>query len=99
MLTSCPSVQVVPSSLGRPEPGGQFSRPKASATIGPVTAKNLRIEETTSAVTVGVCELCNRRFRSFIQPVALAEWEIAILFERHKCEKLPVIPPGKKRSA
>jgi hypothetical protein len=51
--------------------------------------RNLRIVKRLSAITVGMCEACGKQFKSHIHPPAQAEWEIAVLFHRHKCKALP----------
>jgi hypothetical protein len=50
--------------------------------------RNLRIVKRERAVTVGICEACNKQFQSHIHPPSQSEWEIKILFERHKCKTL-----------
>ena len=50
--------------------------------------RNLRIVKRQGAGTVGVCEACSEQFRSCIHPRSQAEWDIKILFERHKCRTL-----------
>jgi hypothetical protein len=51
--------------------------------------RNLRMVKRQTAMTVGLCEACGKQFKSHIHPPSQAEWEIAVLFHRHKCKKLP----------
>ena len=55
-------------------------------------ARNLRIVKRQTGMTVGACEACGKQFRSYINPPSQAEWEIAVLFHRHKCKTLPHTP-------
>jgi hypothetical protein len=50
--------------------------------------RNLRIVKRELGLMLGICEVCNKQFRSHIHPPAKAEWEIKILFERHTCKTL-----------
>jgi hypothetical protein len=51
-------------------------------------ARNLRIVKRELGLMRGICEACNKQFRSHIHTPAQAEWEIKILFERHTCKML-----------
>ena len=51
-------------------------------------ARTLRIVKRELELTLGICEACNKQFRSHIHPPTQAEWEITILFERHTCKTL-----------
>jgi hypothetical protein len=51
-------------------------------------ARNLRIVKRELGLMLGICDVCNKQFRSHIHPPAQAEWEIKILFERHTCKTL-----------
>ena len=51
-------------------------------------ARNLRIVKRELGLMLGICEACNKQFRSHIHPPTQAEWEIKILFERHTCQTL-----------
>ena len=51
-------------------------------------ARNLRIVKREPGLMLGICEACNKQFRSHIHPPTQAEWEIKILFERHTCKTL-----------
>src|SRR5277367_283169 len=35
---------------------------------------------------MGVCEYCNAEFRSHLVNQEVADWELKVLFSRHKCE-------------
>ena len=48
--------------------------------------RNLLIKKRKPALTVGACEACNKEFISRIQSPAQADWEIEVLFQRHKCK-------------
>jgi len=50
--------------------------------------RNLRIVKRELGLMLGICEACNKQFRSHIHPRTQAEWEIKILFERHTCKTL-----------
>ena len=54
--------------------------------------RNLRIVKRKTGMTVGACEACGKQFRSHIHPPSQAEWEITVLFQRHKCKTLPRTP-------
>jgi len=64
-----------------------------------MTAKGFHIETREPTLTVGVCEACNKRFRSHIQQRDQAEWEITVLFQRHKCKTLAEVSKPIARSA
>ncbi len=53
---------------------------------------NLRIVKRQPRMTVGACETCGKPFGSHIHPPSQAEWEITVLFHRHKCKTLPHPP-------
>ncbi len=50
--------------------------------------RNLLIKEGKPALTAGACEACNKEFISRIQSPAQTDWEIEVLFQRHKCKAL-----------
>jgi len=64
-----------------------------------MTTKGFHIEKRGSTLIVGVCEACNKRFRSHIQRPDQAEWEITVLFQRHKCKALTEVSKPIVRSA
>jgi hypothetical protein len=51
--------------------------------------RTLRIVKRQTGMTVGAC---GKQFRSHIHPPSQAEWEITVLFHRHKCKTLPHPP-------
>jgi|SRR4029077_9793794 len=51
-------------------------------------ARNLRIVKRELGLMLGICDACNKQFRSHIHAPTQAEWEIKILFERHTCKSL-----------
>jgi hypothetical protein len=51
-------------------------------------ARNLRIVKRELGLMLGICDACDKQFRSHIHPPTQAEWEIKILFERHTCKTL-----------
>ena len=51
-------------------------------------ARNLRIVKRELGLMLGICDACNKQFRSQIHSPTQAEWEIKILFERHTCKTL-----------
>jgi hypothetical protein len=51
-------------------------------------ARNLRIVKRELGLMLGICDACNKQFRSHIHAPTQAEWEIKILFERHTCKTL-----------
>jgi len=53
-----------------------------------MSTKGFHIEKRGPTLTVGVCKACNKRFKSHIQLRDQAEWEITVLFQRHKCKSL-----------
>jgi hypothetical protein len=53
--------------------------------------RTLRIVKRQTGMTVGACA-CGKQFRSHIHPPSQAEWEITVLFHRHKCKTLPHPP-------
>ena len=54
--------------------------------------RKLRIVKRQTGMTVGACEACGKQFRSHIHPSSQAEWEITVLFQRHKCKTPPHTP-------
>ena len=54
--------------------------------------RSLRIVKRQPGMTVGACETCGKQFRSLVHPPSPAEWEITVLFHRHKCKTLPHPP-------
>ena len=54
--------------------------------------RDRRIVERQAGMTVGACEACGKQFRSHMHPPSQAEWEITVLFQRHKCKTLPHTP-------
>jgi hypothetical protein len=54
--------------------------------------RSLRIVKRQTGMTVGACEACGKQFRSHIHPPPQAEWEITVLFQRHRCKTLPHTP-------
>jgi hypothetical protein len=79
-------------------PGSEFcSKGSPITTMGVVKrksrfdlmpARNLRIVKRELGLMRGICEACNKQFRSHIHAPTQAEWEIKILFERHNCKTL-----------
>ena len=61
-------------------------------------ARNLSIVKRELGLMLGICEACNKQFRSHIHSLSQAEWEIKILFERHTC-KTPAKRPGIMRGS
>jgi hypothetical protein len=53
-----------------------------------MTKRSLRITTRGEHGTNGVCEACNMQFTSHLPQLNPAEWEIRILFARHKCRPL-----------
>jgi hypothetical protein len=47
--------------------------------------RNLRMVKT-SPPAVGVCEACSAVFKSHLHQASQSQWEIEVLFERHKCK-------------
>ena len=50
--------------------------------------RSLLIKKGKLALTVGACEACNEEFISRTQSPRQADWEIKVLFQRHKCKAL-----------
>jgi hypothetical protein len=78
-------------------PGSEFFSKGSPITAGDVKrksrfdlmpARNLRIVKRELGLMLGICDACNKQFRSHIHPPTQAEWEIKILFERHTCKTL-----------
>ena len=62
---------------------------KQKSRFDPMPARNLRIVKRELGLMLGICEACNKQFRSHIHPPSQkAEWEVKILFERHTCKTL-----------
>jgi hypothetical protein len=51
-----------------------------------ISTIGFHIEKRTPTLTVGICDACKEQFRSHLKIPAQAEWEIAVLFQRHKCK-------------
>ncbi|MBA3914735.1 MAG: hypothetical protein H0X25_13005 [Acidobacteriales bacterium] len=59
---------------------------------------SLRIVQRSASMTIAVCNRCGRKFETHVPSRVDADWELQVLFERHKCapirQKFPVGQSG-----